>query len=31
LPLASITQSPAFRVRASENLDKDTLTVYERT
>ena len=30
LPLASITQSPAFCVRASENLDKDTLTVYER-
>jgi diaminohydroxyphosphoribosylaminopyrimidine deaminase/5-amino-6-(5-phosphoribosylamino)uracil reductase len=30
LPLTSITQSPAFRVRASENLDKDTLTVYER-
>ena len=30
LPLASITQSPAFRVRASESLNKDTLTVYER-
>jgi diaminohydroxyphosphoribosylaminopyrimidine deaminase / 5-amino-6-(5-phosphoribosylamino)uracil reductase len=30
LPLAAITQSPAFRVRASEMLDKDTLTVYER-
>jgi diaminohydroxyphosphoribosylaminopyrimidine deaminase/5-amino-6-(5-phosphoribosylamino)uracil reductase len=30
LPLTSITQSPGFRVRASENLDKDTLTVYER-
>ncbi len=30
LPLTSITQSLAFRVRASENLDKDTLTVYER-
>jgi diaminohydroxyphosphoribosylaminopyrimidine deaminase/5-amino-6-(5-phosphoribosylamino)uracil reductase len=30
LPLSSITQSPGFRVRASENLDKDTLTVYER-
>ena len=30
LPLTSITQSPAFRVRASESLDKDTLTVYER-
>jgi diaminohydroxyphosphoribosylaminopyrimidine deaminase / 5-amino-6-(5-phosphoribosylamino)uracil reductase len=30
LPLASITQSPGFRVRASESLDKDTLTIYER-
>ncbi len=30
LPLTSVTQSPAFRVRASENLDKDTLTVYEQ-
>jgi diaminohydroxyphosphoribosylaminopyrimidine deaminase / 5-amino-6-(5-phosphoribosylamino)uracil reductase len=30
LPLASITQSPGFRVRASESFDKDTLTVYER-
>ncbi len=30
LPLAAITQSPAFRVRASETLDKDVLTVYER-
>ena len=30
LPLAAITQSPAFRVRASETLDKDTLAVYER-
>ncbi|MGB8399627.1 bifunctional diaminohydroxyphosphoribosylaminopyrimidine deaminase/5-amino-6-(5-phosphoribosylamino)uracil reductase RibD [Bradyrhizobium sp.] len=30
LPLSAITQSPAFRVRASESLDKDTLTVYER-
>jgi diaminohydroxyphosphoribosylaminopyrimidine deaminase/5-amino-6-(5-phosphoribosylamino)uracil reductase len=30
LPLAAITQSPTFRVRASETLDKDTLTVYER-
>ena len=30
LPLTSITQSPGFRVRASENLDKDTLTVYGR-
>jgi len=30
LPLASITGSPAYKVRASENVDKDTLTVYER-
>jgi diaminohydroxyphosphoribosylaminopyrimidine deaminase / 5-amino-6-(5-phosphoribosylamino)uracil reductase len=30
LPLTAITQSPALRVRASETLDKDTLTVYER-
>jgi diaminohydroxyphosphoribosylaminopyrimidine deaminase/5-amino-6-(5-phosphoribosylamino)uracil reductase len=30
LPLSAITQSPGFKVRASENLDKDTLTVYER-
>ena len=30
LPLAAITQSPAFRLRASETLDKDTLTIYER-
>jgi diaminohydroxyphosphoribosylaminopyrimidine deaminase/5-amino-6-(5-phosphoribosylamino)uracil reductase len=30
LPLAAITQSPAFRVRASENLGKDILTIYER-
>jgi diaminohydroxyphosphoribosylaminopyrimidine deaminase / 5-amino-6-(5-phosphoribosylamino)uracil reductase len=30
LPLTSITQSQGFRVRASENLDKDTLTVYGR-
>jgi diaminohydroxyphosphoribosylaminopyrimidine deaminase / 5-amino-6-(5-phosphoribosylamino)uracil reductase len=29
-PLATITQSPAFRVRASETLDKDALTIYER-
>jgi len=31
MPLTSITQSPGFRVRASESLDGDTLTVYERT
>ncbi len=30
LPLGAITQSPAFKVRATETLDKDTLTVYER-
>jgi diaminohydroxyphosphoribosylaminopyrimidine deaminase/5-amino-6-(5-phosphoribosylamino)uracil reductase len=31
LPLSAITQSPAFRVRASETLDKDSLTIFERT
>jgi diaminohydroxyphosphoribosylaminopyrimidine deaminase/5-amino-6-(5-phosphoribosylamino)uracil reductase len=30
LPLAAITQSPAYRVRASETLEKDILTIYER-
>jgi diaminohydroxyphosphoribosylaminopyrimidine deaminase/5-amino-6-(5-phosphoribosylamino)uracil reductase len=30
LPLTQITQSSAFRVRASETLDQDTLTIYER-
>ena len=30
LPLTSITQSPAFKLRASETLQKDTLTIYER-
>jgi diaminohydroxyphosphoribosylaminopyrimidine deaminase/5-amino-6-(5-phosphoribosylamino)uracil reductase len=30
MPLTSITQSPGFRVRASESLDNDTLTIYER-
>jgi diaminohydroxyphosphoribosylaminopyrimidine deaminase / 5-amino-6-(5-phosphoribosylamino)uracil reductase len=30
LPLAAITQSHAFKVRASETLGKDTLTIYER-
>jgi diaminohydroxyphosphoribosylaminopyrimidine deaminase/5-amino-6-(5-phosphoribosylamino)uracil reductase len=30
MPLVAITQSPAFRVRASEMLDKDTLTIFER-
>jgi diaminohydroxyphosphoribosylaminopyrimidine deaminase/5-amino-6-(5-phosphoribosylamino)uracil reductase len=31
LPLAAITQSPGFRVRASETLDKDSLTIYDRS
>ena len=31
LPLTAITQSPALKVRASETLQKDTLTIYERT
>jgi diaminohydroxyphosphoribosylaminopyrimidine deaminase / 5-amino-6-(5-phosphoribosylamino)uracil reductase len=31
LPLTAITQSSAFRVRASETRGKDTLTVYERS
>ena len=30
LPLTAITQSPAFKVRASETIGKDTLTIYER-
>jgi diaminohydroxyphosphoribosylaminopyrimidine deaminase/5-amino-6-(5-phosphoribosylamino)uracil reductase len=30
LPLTSITQSPTFKQRASESLQKDTLTIYER-
>jgi diaminohydroxyphosphoribosylaminopyrimidine deaminase/5-amino-6-(5-phosphoribosylamino)uracil reductase len=30
LPLSSITRSPAFKLRASEGLQKDTLTIYER-
>jgi diaminohydroxyphosphoribosylaminopyrimidine deaminase/5-amino-6-(5-phosphoribosylamino)uracil reductase len=30
MPLTAITQSPAFGVRASESLEKDTLTIYER-
>ena len=30
LPLSAITGSPGFKVRASESLDKDILTVYER-
>jgi diaminohydroxyphosphoribosylaminopyrimidine deaminase/5-amino-6-(5-phosphoribosylamino)uracil reductase len=31
MPLTTITQSPGYRVRASESLDRDTLTIYERT
>jgi diaminohydroxyphosphoribosylaminopyrimidine deaminase/5-amino-6-(5-phosphoribosylamino)uracil reductase len=31
LPLTAITQSPGFRVRASEELGKDGLTIYERS
>jgi diaminohydroxyphosphoribosylaminopyrimidine deaminase/5-amino-6-(5-phosphoribosylamino)uracil reductase len=30
MPLSTLTQSPAFRQRASETLDRDTLTIYER-
>jgi diaminohydroxyphosphoribosylaminopyrimidine deaminase/5-amino-6-(5-phosphoribosylamino)uracil reductase len=30
LPVSAITQSPAYRVRASETLGNDTLTIYER-
>ena len=30
LPLTSITQSPTFKRRASETLQQDTLTIYER-
>jgi diaminohydroxyphosphoribosylaminopyrimidine deaminase / 5-amino-6-(5-phosphoribosylamino)uracil reductase len=30
LQLTAITQSPGFKVRASETLDRDTLTIYER-
>jgi diaminohydroxyphosphoribosylaminopyrimidine deaminase/5-amino-6-(5-phosphoribosylamino)uracil reductase len=30
LPLTAITQSQAFRLRASEDLAKDSLTIYER-
>jgi diaminohydroxyphosphoribosylaminopyrimidine deaminase/5-amino-6-(5-phosphoribosylamino)uracil reductase len=30
LQLTTITQSPSLRVRASESLDRDTLTIYER-
>jgi diaminohydroxyphosphoribosylaminopyrimidine deaminase / 5-amino-6-(5-phosphoribosylamino)uracil reductase len=30
MPLSAIAQSPHFKLRASETLEKDTLTVYER-
>jgi diaminohydroxyphosphoribosylaminopyrimidine deaminase/5-amino-6-(5-phosphoribosylamino)uracil reductase len=30
LPLSALTQSPTFKRRVSETLDKDTLTIYER-
>lgn len=30
LPLTAITQSPTFRLHASEKLENDTLTIYER-
>jgi diaminohydroxyphosphoribosylaminopyrimidine deaminase/5-amino-6-(5-phosphoribosylamino)uracil reductase len=30
LPLSAITGSPAFKTRASESLQNDTLTIYER-
>ena len=30
LPLSAITQSPSFKLRASEALQNDTLTIYER-
>jgi diaminohydroxyphosphoribosylaminopyrimidine deaminase/5-amino-6-(5-phosphoribosylamino)uracil reductase len=31
LPLSVLTGSPTFKLRASETLQNDTLTVYERT
>ncbi|WGS17003.1 MULTISPECIES: bifunctional diaminohydroxyphosphoribosylaminopyrimidine deaminase/5-amino-6-(5-phosphoribosylamino)uracil reductase RibD [unclassified Bradyrhizobium] len=31
MPLAAITQSPTFRLRASETLEKDALTIYDRS
>jgi diaminohydroxyphosphoribosylaminopyrimidine deaminase/5-amino-6-(5-phosphoribosylamino)uracil reductase len=30
LPVSTITQSPQFKVRASESLENDTMTIYER-
>jgi diaminohydroxyphosphoribosylaminopyrimidine deaminase/5-amino-6-(5-phosphoribosylamino)uracil reductase len=31
LPLSAVTESPAFKRHASEMLQKDTLTIYERS
>jgi diaminohydroxyphosphoribosylaminopyrimidine deaminase/5-amino-6-(5-phosphoribosylamino)uracil reductase len=31
VPLSKITRSPAFRVRASETMGRDSLTIYERS
>jgi diaminohydroxyphosphoribosylaminopyrimidine deaminase/5-amino-6-(5-phosphoribosylamino)uracil reductase len=31
LPLTTLTESPVFKRRASEALQRDTLTIYERT
>jgi diaminohydroxyphosphoribosylaminopyrimidine deaminase/5-amino-6-(5-phosphoribosylamino)uracil reductase len=31
LPLTAITQSPSFKLRASEMLGRDTLTIYDRS
>jgi diaminohydroxyphosphoribosylaminopyrimidine deaminase/5-amino-6-(5-phosphoribosylamino)uracil reductase len=31
LPLTTLTESPMFKVRASETLQRDTLTIYERS
>jgi len=31
LPLSKITQSPAFRVRVSETIGRDSLTIYDRS
>jgi diaminohydroxyphosphoribosylaminopyrimidine deaminase/5-amino-6-(5-phosphoribosylamino)uracil reductase len=31
MPLSAITQSPRWMARVTEMLDKDTLTIYERT
>jgi diaminohydroxyphosphoribosylaminopyrimidine deaminase / 5-amino-6-(5-phosphoribosylamino)uracil reductase len=31
LPLTTLTESPSFKVRASETLQRDTLTIFERS